>query len=215
MKQRLFSTSARTLLLIGCMAGLSGCYALNAKHYREVLSIRANMDRLKAADARLAARIAALKPFEKALKTEFAAEIDARQAHIRNPEAGTVGMDMQNPLLFASGSAQLSIKGRHILKRLAKTLKSTPDTAAIRIIGHTDPVPLNRSLKAGFIDNWGLSAARAAAVARRLIWSNGIDAKRIRIEGSAQYDPVVANTSPANMARNRRVELFVAMPNPK
>ena len=204
------------LLLTGLiLLQLSGCYALNAKHYHEVLSIRANMDRLKAADARLAARIAALKPFEKALKTEFAAEINSRQANIRQPEAGTIGMDMQNPLLFASGSAQLSVEGRHILKRLAKTLKSAPDTAAIRIIGHTDSVPLHKSLKFGFIDNWGLSAARAAAVARRLIRNNGIDAKRIRIEGRAQYDPVVPNTSPANMARNRRVELFVAMPNPK
>jgi len=203
------------LILTGLMLLLlSGCFALNAKHYHEVLSIHSNMDRLKAEDARLAARIAALKPLEHALKTEFAPEIRAQQAHIRHPSAGAVGMDMQNPLLFASGSTQLTIEGRHILKRLASALKSAPNPVIIRITGHTDPVPLNKTLKANFIDNWGLSAARAAAVARRLIWSDKIDAKRIRIEGRAQYDPIVPNASPANMARNRRVELFVEMPNP-
>jgi len=194
---------------------LSGCYALNAKHYHEVLSIRSNMDHLKAADARLAARIAALKPLEKTLKTEFTSEIRAQKVHIRHPAAGTVGMSMQNPLLFASGSAVVNIQGRQILKRLASALKSAPDSAMIRIIGHTDSVPLNKAHKADFIDNWGLSTARSAAVARRLIWGNRIEAKRIRIEGRAWYEPVVPNTSPVNMARNRRVELFVAMPNPE
>jgi len=213
MEQHNRNIIARSLLLLWCMAGLSGCYALNAKHYREVLSIRSNIDRLKAADAGLAARIAALKPLEKALRREFAPEIRSQQVHIRHPAAGTAGLSMQNPLLFASGSAQLSIEGRHTLKRLASALKSAPDSAIIRIVGHTDPVPLNKSLQADFIDNWGLSSARAAAVARRLIWSNGIDAKRIRIEGRAWYDPIVPNSSAANMARNRRVELFVEMPN--
>jgi chemotaxis protein MotB len=192
--------------------GLSGCYMLNAEHYEDVRNIRSNIERLKAADDRLAARIAALKPVEQALKREFADEISTRQAGIRHPSAASVGMAMQNPLLFASGSAEVSRDGRKLLTRLAGALKAAPKQAVIRIVGHTDPVALNRALKAGYIDNWGLSAARAAAVARRLIWNSGIAPERIRIEGRAQYDPVVANDTPALMARNRRVEVLVEMP---
>jgi len=194
---------------------LSGCYVLNEKHYGDVLDIRSNMDRLKAADDKLAAQIAALKPLEHALKEEFSHEISLNQASIRHPSASAVGMDMQNPLLFASGSAAISSQGHQMLKRLAMALHSAPDQSTIRIIGHTDSMPLNKSLKDGFIDNWGLSAARAAAVARRLIWGSHIDANRIRIEGRAQYEPVIANDSPAGMAKNRRVEVLVELLKPK
>jgi len=211
MSKSFHTGASRLLLLVACIAGLSGCYALNAKHYGDVLDIRPNMERLKAADAKLAAQIAALQPLEQALKKEFSHEISLDQASIRHPSARAVGIDMQNPLLFASGSTDISIQGRKMLKRLAKALRSAPNTAIIRIAGHTDPMPLNKSLKDGFIDNWGLSAARAAAVARRLIWGSHIDASRIRIEGRGQYEPVAANDSPAGMAKNRRVEVLVEL----
>jgi len=184
---------------------------LNAKHYSEVLNIRSNIDQLKKSDDRLAMQIAALKPVEHALRKEFGPEIRAQQAKIQHPSANMIGMAVQDPLLFASGSADISNRGRRILARLASALKTAPDMAMIRIIGHTDPVPLNQSLKIRFIDNWGLSTARAAAVARRLIWDGHLDARRMRIEGRSKYDPVAANNSPARMARNRRVEVFVEL----
>jgi len=201
-----------SILLLVLTSGLSGCYVLNAKHYGDVLDISANMNRLKAADDKLAAQIAALQPLEHALNKEFSHEIGMHQAHIRHPSASVVGMGMQNPLLFASGSTDISPQGHQVLKRLANALRTAPDEAIIRIVGHTDPVPLNKSLNNGLIDNWGLSAARAAAVARNLIWSHHIKARRIRIEGRAQYDPVAANDSLAGMAQNRRVEVLVELP---
>jgi len=199
------------LVMMLSAAGLSGCYVLNAKHYGDVLDIRSNMERLKAADNKLAAQIAALQPLEHALRSEFATELSSQQVNIRRPSASSVGLAMQSPLLFASGSADISSQGRHLLARLAKALRTAPDAAIIRIIGHTDPVPLNKSLKAGFIDNWGLSTARAAAVARRLIRHGQVNASRIHIEGRALYNPVANNDSAVNMAKNRRVEVFVEL----
>jgi len=47
---------------------------------------------------------------------------------------------------------------------------------------------------------------------RDLLQSNGVAKERLRSEGRADGEPVVDNTTPANRALNRRVEviLFVA-----
>ena len=89
------------------------------------------------------------------------------------------------------------------MKRVAHALSQVK--GQILITGHTDNQPI-RSMR--FPSNWHLSQERADAV-RDILASNGVGADRIRAEGRADGEPVVDNTTPANRALNRRVEVIL------
>jgi hypothetical protein len=50
---------------------------------------------------------------------------------------------------------------------------------------------------------------------RAYLVSQGIASNRISIDGRGASEPVAANTSPENRAKNRRVEIFVKEPQPQ
>lgn len=108
--------------------------------------------------------------------------------------------------LFDAGSAALSEDREAIMKRIAQALSQVP--GQVLVTGHTDSQPI-RSMR--FPSNWHLSQARADTV-RDLLTTDGVASERLRSEGRADGAPVVADTTPANRALNRRVEviLFVA-----
>ena len=54
-----------------------------------------------------------------------------------------------------------------------------------------------------------------AASTRAYLVSQGIAFNRISIDGRGASEPVAANTSPENRAKNRRVEIFVKEPQPQ
>ena len=56
-----------------------------------------------------------------------------------------------------------------------------------------------------------LSFNRAASTGDYLV-SRGVSSARISIDGRGSRESMAANDSPENMARNRRVEIFVAEP---
>jgi outer membrane protein OmpA-like peptidoglycan-associated protein len=70
----------------------------------------------------------------------------------------------------------------------------------IEVSGHTD----NAGSKA---HNMTLSQGRAEAVVAALVGQYQIEASRLIAKGYGDSRPVAANDSPANMAKNRRVEL--------
>lgn len=59
--------------------------------------------------------------------------------------------------------------------------------------------------------NQGLSERRAQAVMNRLIQAHGIAASRLSAVGYGEARPIVENDSPANKARNRRIEAEVTV----
>ena len=75
------------------------------------------------------------------------------------------------------------------------------------ITGHTDNQPI-RSMR--FPSNWHLSEERADAVKGAL--ATLVEPARMRAEGKADAEPVAANDTPANRARNRRVEIVLLSP---
>lgn len=105
--------------------------------------------------------------------------------------------------LFDAGSASLSENREGIMKRIAQALVNVPGN--ILITGHTDNQPI-RSMR--FPSNWHLSQERADTV-RDILQANGVAKERIRSEGRADGEPVVDNTTPANRALNRRVEIIL------
>lgn len=110
--------------------------------------------------------------------------------------------------LFEPGSATLAAPKEALLRRVAAALAQFG--GAVLVTGHTDSQPIR---SARFPSNWHLSQERAGAV-RELLVSQQVATERVRAEGRADGEPVVANDSAGNRALNRRVEitLFVAAP---
>lgn len=104
--------------------------------------------------------------------------------------------------LFATGGSEVAAPYQPVLSRIAAALELWP--VQIKVIGHSDDTPVAR----GMGSNQALSLARAEAVLHGL-QGNQIDPARFSAEGRGEFEPLFANDSPDNRARNRRVEIFV------
>jgi type VI secretion system protein ImpK len=109
--------------------------------------------------------------------------------------------------LFAPGSATISEQYVPLLMRIADALNSVP--GQVQITGHTDNQPIR---SARFPSNWHLSQERARSVLQ-LLAQKVAPANRLSAEGRADGEPVAANDTPANRARNRRVEITLFVNN--
>ena len=114
-------------------------------------------------------------------------------------------VDVAEQLFFDSGKATLKETGKLLLAKVADSLKGYEDKA-IRIVGHTDNVPITKGLQKVFPSNWELSAARATTVVR-FLQGTGIAPERLIATGRAEYAPVAANDSAEGRQKNRRIEI--------
>ena len=110
--------------------------------------------------------------------------------------------------LFAPASATLASEREALMQRISEALVRVG--GPVLVTGHTD----NTAIKtARFPSNWHLSDERARAVLKIMV-AAGLPTERVTAEGRADGEPVAANDTPANKARNRRVDitLFTARP---
>jgi chemotaxis protein MotB len=107
--------------------------------------------------------------------------------------------------LFDSGRAELKPNSFDLLDAIAQQLKLQPND--IRVDGHTDSTPLVGS--ALYPTNWELSSARALAVTRYFIETDGIQADRLEAAGFGEFRPLVPNDTREHRALNRRVEIHL------
>ncbi len=114
-------------------------------------------------------------------------------------------LDIPSDISFDVNRADIKPNFRKVLDTFADGLNKNP-VATITIVGHTD------SSGTDAINN-PLSMNRAAA-ARDYLTTRGVAASRFTIDGRGSREPLVANDTPANKAKNRRVEIFVAEPAP-
>nr|WP_262907753.1 OmpA family protein [Hymenobacter sp. BT770] len=113
---------------------------------------------------------------------------------------------LEVPIRFRTNSTIIDRRSYPTVNKLVRALKDYPDYM-LRIAGHADSRGTEEY-------NQGLSERRAEAV-KRYFTGKGVDPNRIVTEGHGELEPVVPNTTPANMARNRRVEFhFDYMPAP-
>ncbi len=113
-------------------------------------------------------------------------------------------IEIQSGLLFASGSAQLSMDALPVLEALATLL--APYDNPIHVEGFTDDQPISSDL---FPSNWELSAARAAGVVR-VLSHYGVEPERMAAVGYGAYQPKVSNLTPRGRSKNRRVKIVVS-----
>lgn len=103
--------------------------------------------------------------------------------------------------LFATGTSELTEGAKGRLERVAEALRGQTWDKQIVVEGHTDDLGTDASLRA-------LSETRARAV-REFLITRGVETRKITAVGRGASHPRVDNTSPANRAANRRVEIVI------
>ena len=137
--------------------------------------------------------------------------MDQQEAELRAQLQGTgvsvtrVGdqiiLNMPSNITFESGSSTVQPQFRSTLRSVALILMRF-DRTIVDIIGHTDSDGSEEY-------NLQLSRERAIAVAS-VISSQGIDARRLSLQGRGESDPIASNASEAGKAQNRRVEIRIS-----
>jgi chemotaxis protein MotB len=141
------------------------------KVQREASRLDENLDaerlaRMEAAAA-LAKREAELAKMQSTydeLVSDLEAEVSSGQIEIQRLREG-LRLNVSDEVLFASGSAELDDKGRKVLVKVAKQLKSLRDQIQVR--GHTDDRKIGGALAQRYPTNWEPRRAPARRAGRR------------------------------------------------
>jgi len=197
----------RMMWMLGLMVVLNGC--VSADYFEQIQRSAHDVDAIKASDSEQEMKIRDLEKRVNELQSSLRPVIDQQGVTVDGASAGEVRVTLPQSVLFASGSVEINEQGRKVLADVAQVALKGGDKP-IRVVGHSDALPLSGELKKHFTDNWELSAARAASVARVLIWGEGATQDRIRVEGRGSAEPVGDNTSKQGRNQNRRIEIFIA-----
>ena len=190
------ATAACGLILLAVYLGFADSINNSANPvYAQIKTIR-----VKAAEA----KVAASAPTKPRLAPFLAKEIQSGLVAVRDEDNKSI-VTIRGDGLFQPGSATVSANYLPLLTRIAEALNSVP--GQVQVTGHTDNRPI-RSVR--FPSNWHLSQERARSVLQLL--AEKLPGARLSAEGRADAEPVDSNDTPAERARNRRVEitLFVA-----
>ena len=145
-----------------------------------------------------AARTAAL------LKAALAKAGLAKDASVTVSDQGAVVQILADQVFFQSDSASFDAIGNRVIDTIAGVVRSQPNN--LEVEGFTDNVPVTGG---PYSSNWELSAVRAANVVDRMNIADGIPMNRLAAVGYGQAHPQVPNTTVANRAKNRRVDVVV------
>lgn len=115
---------------------------------------------------------------------------------------------IDSPILFELGKAELKPEAFPILDKVIEMTNNWPNQ--IRVEGHTDDLPIHTQQ---FPSNWELSTARALSVLKYFLRTGNIEPQRLAAVGYGEYHPLVPNTTAANRAKNRRVEIYIEAKN--
>jgi chemotaxis protein MotB len=132
----------------------------------------------------------------KSMEADFGIQVTEMQHGTR--------LTFEDQILFDFGKANINPAGHGLLAQLAKAIQQVPN--AVRIEGHTDNVPIQTKR---FPSNWELSVARAVNVVKYFAEAGKIDPRRLSAVGYGESRPLVANDTPANRQKNRRVEILL------
>jgi len=128
-------------------------------------------------------------------------DVKATEHVVTSTDKKIVGLKVDN-INFATNKTELAAEDKADLDKVAAFMKDKPKSYAV-VAGYTDNV--------GSRDhNEGLSRGRAEMVARYLK-EHGIDDSRMVLFWYGPNNPIVANDTAENKAKNRRVELAVGL----
>jgi chemotaxis protein MotB len=142
------------------------------------------------------------------LVSELKEQVKDKEMTIREFEE-RLAISFVDRILFDFGKATITSEGRGVLAKVGEILKNASGMK-IRVVGHTDNVPIAREFRGRYPSNWDLSSARAAAVVRYLQKEGDLDPKDLEAVGRSFYEPVATNDTEGGRAQNRRVEVIIA-----
>ncbi len=179
----------------------------------EIEALKKEKDTLQARIDELSSKAEKAEQLEKAsqtykdLLTKLETEIQEGQIQITEMK-NRLTMTMVDKIIFPSGSAEISKKGKSVLAKVTGILKDVKDKR-IQVEGHTDNVPIVSSLRKKFPTNWELSTERATQVVRYLQETGGLDPAMPSATGYSEYQPVASNDTDAGKLKNRRIEIIL------
>lgn len=119
---------------------------------------------------------------------------------VQRTSENTLNLTMPSSITFGFDSSELTPQAMSALDSVATVLNNYPDSK-INVTGHTDDIGSESY-------NLKLSDQRASSVSNYLT-QRGVNYARIAQQGMGKSMPKVPNTSEANRAQNRRVELAI------
>lgn len=114
---------------------------------------------------------------------------------------------ISDSILFKPGSARLSTEAKATLSRIIEVIHEKYPHRHVRVDGFTDNEPIVRS-KDKWDDNFDLSGGRALSVLHYLE-AHGVAKVDLGFAGFGAERPRVPNSTEANRAKNRRVEIVI------
>jgi len=135
-----------------------------------------------------------------ALKVALEQELRTNQVDVQRLNDDVLLVRLSNNASFDFDSAEVKPTFHSTLNKIA-TQTSTYDKTILHVVGYTDSTGSDSY-------NQTLSSRRASAVANYLS-NDGVMRERLRTEGRGEAEPRLPNTSEANRATNRRVEIYI------
>jgi chemotaxis protein MotB len=174
---------------------------------REISDLQARLSELGGEKARITTKIDRMESSYKSLLSDLKKQIANKEVTIeRIKERMTI--TFVDRILFEFGKATITPEGKENLKKVGKTLRNV-ENKMIKVVGHTDDIPIMKEYRWKFPSNWELSSDRAAAVVR-YFQELGVDPANMEAVGRSFYDGVANNETPEGRAENRRVNIIIA-----
>jgi chemotaxis protein MotB len=168
---------------------------------RQQNALRSEVDSLSRQKSQLEAANQQTKSQYDGLLANLNDEVKKGQLQVRQYK-DMLTVEVAEQLFFDSGRAALKDQGKEVLKRVGEVLKGY-DNKVIRVVGHTDNVPISTSQ---FPSNWELSAARATTVVR-FLQGAGVPPERMTASGRGEFSPIAPNDDADGRRKNRRIEI--------
>ncbi|MBU3176399.1 OmpA family protein [Clostridium estertheticum] len=123
---------------------------------------------------------------------------------IKTDNRGVI-IQLRENIIFESGNAEIIDKSKSVLNAISALISTFPNDIVIE--GHTDNEPINNSK---YKNNWQLSSDRALQVLEYFVVTKGqAHPNRFKSVACGEYQPIEANSSDANKALNRRVNILI------
>ena len=198
-------TIVLAVLLALCLIALFTLYSQNQEMKKALEESQRTLES-KIKEARL--ETSQQKSTQEALIANLKEQIQKQEVTIKEIREG-LSLSLIDQILFDFGKATLKPDGEKILAKVGQTLKNIQDKR-IRVVGHTDNVPIRKDFAYKFPSNWELSAARACTVVRYFQEKMGFKPEDLEAVGRAFYQPVAGNETKEGRDQNRRVEIIIA-----
>jgi chemotaxis protein MotB len=198
----LLISAALTSMVSGCVS--TGTYEkMETSKNQEIAALQDRVSELEKQNASLMSNSEETQKQYDALVQGLSKEVEKGQLQVRQYK-NMLSVDLAEQVFFDSGSATLKEDGKDVLKKVGGALKGY-ENKIIRVVGHTDNVPV---LKSPFPSNWDLSVARATTVVR-FLQEAGVPPGRMIAAGRGEYSPVAPNDTPEGRQKNRRIEIML------